>query len=143
MSNINPFFFQDLHKPPAFWFLSIKLTDQPFSNNLHAYVDVLKRLDGMKADHDPYLTLAEDGLSYTPPALVSSPSTFDEELQAWFREDDITYFNNEYLSATAVPMRKSWHLWKQKDTKAAHEVASLIEDRAWRKACTEWLERRM
>ena len=114
-----------------------------FSNNLHAYVDVLKRLDGIKPDHDPYLTLAEDGLSYTPPALVSSPSTFDEELQAWFREDDITYFNNEYLSATAVPMRKSWHLWKQKDVKAAHEVASLIEDRAWRKACTEWLERRM
>lgn len=114
-----------------------------FSNNLHAYVDVLKRLDGMTADYEPYLTIADDGLSYTPPALISCADTFDEELLAWFKDESLENFENEYLGTTAVPMRKAWKLWKQKDIKAAHEVASTIEDRAWRKACAEWLERRM
>jgi hypothetical protein len=40
-------------------------------------------------------------------------------------------------------MFHSWGLWKQRDLPAAREVAMQIEDRAWRKACVEWLERRM
>jgi thymidylate synthase len=114
-----------------------------FSNNLHAYVDVLKKLDGMTADYEPYLTIADDGLSYNPPALIGCAETFDEELKTWFQDEDLMNYENDYLGTTAAVMRKSWRLWKQKDIKAAHELASNIEDRAWRKACVEWLERRM
>lgn len=114
-----------------------------FSNNLHAYVDVLKKLDGMRADYEPYLTLGDDGLNYNPPPLIDEPEIFDEELEAWFNDEDLMNYDNTYLGTTAAVMRKSWRFWKQKDIKAAHEFALQIEDRAWRKACVEWLERRM
>ena len=113
-----------------------------FSNNLHAYAEVLEKLNGMKPDYDPYLRVGENGLHYTTPALVEDHTTFDEELLAWFKEPDAG-FNNSYLSSTATPMLKSWWLWKRKELPAAHETAGQIKDRAWRKACTEWLERRM
>jgi len=113
-----------------------------FSNNLHAYVDVLQKLDGMKPQYEPYLTIADDGLSYNPPALVDDHTTFDEELKQWF-ENPYQVFNNSYLSTTATPMLKSWTLWKGKEKQAALETAQQIEDRAWRKACVEWIERRL
>ena len=39
-------------------------------------------------------------------------------------------------------VRKSWQSWKQGDIQEAIEWANIIEDRAWRKACVEWLKRR-
>jgi len=113
-----------------------------FSNNLHAYVDVLKKLDGMQPQYEPYLTIADDGLKYTPPALIDDHTTFDAEVKRWFK-NPLGKFHNSYLATTATPMLEAWNLWKQKDLRAAHEVANTIEDRAWRKACREWLERRM
>jgi len=113
-----------------------------FSNNLHAYKDVLAKLDGMPADYEPYLTLGDDGLNYNPPALVDDYTMFDADLKAWMKNPDAKVFNS-YLSTTGTPMFHSWGLWKQRDLPAAREVAMQIEDRAWRKACVEWLERRM
>ena len=114
-----------------------------FSNNLHAYTDVLKKLEGMQADYEPYLTLAEDGLSYNPPALVDDPDTFDQELQEWFLDEARVTYNNVYLGTTCGNMRKSWRFWKSKNYQNAFHCANAIEDRAWRKACIEWLQRRI
>ena len=114
-----------------------------FSNNLHAYTDVLKKLEGMQADYEPYLTLAEDGLSYNPPALVDDPDTFDQELQEWFLDEARVTYNNIYLGTTCGNMRKSWRFWKSKNYQNAFHCANAIEDRAWRKACIEWLQRRI
>tara|TARA_R100000664_G_C2756180_1_gene143998 strand:+ start:973 stop:1950 length:978 start_codon:yes stop_codon:yes gene_type:complete len=113
-----------------------------FSNNLHAYVEPLKKLDGMQIDREPYLTIADDGLSYSSPPIVSDPSCFDEELQKWFIDEDLFNYKNEFLGKTAAMMRKSWHMWKQKNMSSAFKYAFKIEDRAWRKACVEWLKRR-
>tara|TARA_R100000697_G_scaffold28629_1_gene37762 strand:- start:4804 stop:5781 length:978 start_codon:yes stop_codon:yes gene_type:complete len=114
-----------------------------FSNNLHAYTDVLKKLEGMQADYEPYLTLAEDGLSYNPPSLVDDPDTFDQELQEWFLDEARVTYNNIYLGTTCGNMRKSWRFWKSKNYQNAFHCANAIEDRAWRKACIEWLQRRI
>ena len=114
-----------------------------FSNNLHAYTDVLKKLEGMQADYEPYLTLAEDGLSYNPPSLVDDPDTFDQELQEWFLDEARVTYNNVYLGTTCGNMRKSWRFWKSKNYQNAFHCANAIEDRAWRKACIEWLQRRI
>lgn len=114
-----------------------------FSNNLHAYVDVLKKLDGMQPQYEPYLTLGEDGLKYTPPALIDESSTFDQELLEWFEDVDRLEYENTYLGDTCAQMRLSWRCWKAKNYKNAYYHAHSISDRAWRKACMEWLDRRL
>ena len=103
----------------------------------------LKKLEGMQADYEPYLTLAEDGLSYNPPSLVDDPDTFDQELQEWFLDEARVTYNNIYLGTTCGNMRKSWRFWKSKNYQNAFYCANAIEDRAWRKACIEWLQRRI
>jgi hypothetical protein len=114
-----------------------------FSNNLHAYVSVLEKLKDMQPEYEPYLTIADDGLSYNPPALIDDADSFDEELLAWFKDENRTDYNNSYLSTTCSPMRNSWKCWKSKNFNDAFYHASNIEDRAWRKACVEWLQRRV
>ena len=121
-----------------------------FSNNLHAYVDILEKMKDIQAEYDPYLTLGKDGLSYNPPPLVDDHTTFDTELTTWInerhlREDSDHYrtpFNNSFFELTATPMRITWALWKDKKVKEAIDYAQTIEDKAWKKACVEWLTRR-
>ena len=138
-----------------------------FSNNLHAYVETLEKLRTIVAgqgEYEPYLTIADDGLSYTSPPLIDNPAIFDSELTDWFKtwggdnnahKTRMKYYNkvsdtktvNTYLHTTATPMMKSWRAWKTKGKNTmfiedAIKEAKNIEDRAWRKACVEWLERR-
>jgi len=138
-----------------------------FSNNLHAYVETLEKLRMIVAgqgEYEPYLTIADDGLSYDPPDLIDNPATFDMELSQWFKrwggdnnsiktemnyntEVTDTLLTNDYLNTTATPMIKSWKAWKTKGKNTmfmedAMMEATAINDRAWRKACLEWLERR-
>ena len=91
--------------------------------------------------------LAEDGLSYSSPPLINDPDSFDAELQKWFLgaevNDDVSgEYKNTFLSKTASPMYRSWRAWKYKRIDFALDHAKQIYDRAWRKACIEWLERR-
>jgi thymidylate synthase len=123
-----------------------------FSNNLHIYEDIFKKIKGIiwHAEVDPYLTIGKNKLSYNPPPLVDDHTTFDTELTTWIndhhlREDNEYYrtpFNNSFFEKTATPMRIAWSLWKNKKVKKAINCAQTIEDLAWRKACVEWLTRR-
>ena len=113
-----------------------------FSNNLHAYESVLDKLGEFNPEYDPYLTLDRDGLSYQPPPLVTHPTTFDKELQQWFRNSHESYYN-EYLLLTCSIVREAWEKYKEDDLDGAIAFAEDIYDRAWQKACTEWLYRRV
>jgi thymidylate synthase len=113
-----------------------------FTNNLHAYVDVLAKIKHIKPEYDPYLTIGEGGLSYKPPSFVGAPHCFDEELQQWFRDPNYPFFANEYLFTTCSMVRESWKCFKEDDLKGAFSFAEEISDRAWQKACIEWLTRR-
>ena len=110
-----------------------------YSNNLHAYVDVLEKLRDMQPDYEPYLTIS-DG-EYESPPLVTNPHSFDRELKEWFGAER-TDFENSYLGTTATRIKKAWRMWKSVDVKTAIARAKEIHDRAWRKACVEWLQRR-
>ena len=112
------------------------------SNNLHAYKDVFEKLLDMGADYEPYLTIGKNGLEYFPIPLVTNTQTFDQELTEWFNDEDKEEYENTYLGTTANRVRKSWRLWKKKEINESIRIASTIEDRAWRKACYEWLLRR-
>ena len=125
--------------------LKLKVGDYyQFSNNLHAYTDVLYKLDDMQPDYDPYLSLSDQGLSYTSPYLINNPDTFDTELKKWFAQDTLyQHYENKYLETTCDPVRRAWSFWKNKCPLKAIDECYTIEDRAWRRACVEWLERRL
>jgi len=114
-----------------------------FSNNLHAYEKVLEKLGDFQAQYDPYLTIGEDGLSYDPPPLVDYPEVFDQELKEWFRSPDKYTFANSYLFRTCSQVRAAWEKYKENDLKGALSFVEEIHDRAWQKACTEWIHRRI
>ena len=113
-----------------------------FSNNAHAYLDTLEKIKDMQPDYESYLIIGDDASQYHSQPLVDNWLTFDEELALWFKNEEINAFENKFLSLTAFKVREGWHFWKQKNINKAIEVCKTIEDRAWRKACVEWLERR-
>lgn len=113
------------------------------SNNFHAYMDVLEKMLPIlgKPEYDPYACINEDGSHYIPPPIVNDPQGFDEELEQWFESPHLE-FKNKWLNDVATPMLQSWVAHKDKKQDDALIAAKLIEDKAWSKACTEWLERR-
>ncbi len=113
-----------------------------FSNNAHAYLDTLEKIKDMQPDYESYLIIGDDASQYHSQPLVDNWLTFDEELALWFRNEEVNVFENKFLSLTAFRVREGWHFWKQKNINKAIEICKTIEDRAWRKACVEWLERR-
>ena len=74
--------------------------------------------------------------------MITDKDTFNVELLEWFADETKIDYNNLYLLTTANMVRKSWQSWKQGNIQEAIEWANIIEDRAWRKACVEWLKRR-
>lgn len=109
-----------------------------FSNNLHAYVEVLEGLDGMTPDYDSYATRM-----INPSPLVNDILTFDEELE-WFMEDPEKprQYVNSVFSEVAQPMHRMWVAWKAKEIFQAMEHSKDIKPDDWHLACYEWLERR-
>tara|TARA_R110000796_G_scaffold134266_1_gene249977 strand:+ start:74 stop:1048 length:975 start_codon:yes stop_codon:yes gene_type:complete len=112
------------------------------SNNLHAYKKTLAKLDNMQPDYNSYLLLDRRSDDNTPTPLVTHPDTFDEELRRWIVKDRYR-LRNAVFADICEPMRKSWDCWKQKNLTGAVNHAFTIRDAAWRKACVEWLQRRM
>lgn len=115
-----------------------------FTNNLHAYTDTLKTIKNIQPDYDPYLTLGDNGLHYTPLPLVDDAYSFLDEV-ALFNRTPITWnpqdYNNSFLSNTAYFVRKAWDFYKRKNYERATETALKIEAKDWKKACVEWLGR--
>jgi len=107
------------------------------SDSFHAYTDVLKKLDGMAADYDPYAT---NGINVYP--MVHNIEHFDMDLNAFLREENRNY-RNPFFPEVAEPMRRAWRVWKGGDVKDAIIIAQEIKADDWRKACVEWLYRRV
>jgi len=109
-----------------------------FSNNLHAYLDTLKTLDGMQPDYDAYSARMIE----TSP-LVTHAGTFDKELELFMDDPDRprTYINSVF-SEVAQPMHRMWVAWKAKEFALAVEHSKDIKPDDWHLACWEWLERR-
>lgn len=76
-----------------------------------------------------------------PYHIVTDPDGFDEELEQWFENPDLT-FTNTWLNDVASPMLYSWQHHKGQQRVEAVLEAALIKDEAWSQACIEWLGRR-
>lgn len=76
--------------------------------------------------------------------LVSDYITFDYELQQFFEDDwDEKAYYNDFFSTVAVPIRRAWDWYKERDTTKALNEASKIASLDWRFACSQWLNRRL
>ena len=113
-----------------------------FSNNLHAYLDTLEKVKNLDyTNNDPYLTLDDDGSSYVSPALVDDPEAFLSDLDDFIENSTEGFSYNLFFSQTAIPMRAAWSLYKCNEIDAAVRKVKTIKDKAWQKACLDWLTR--
>ena len=114
------------------------------SDSFHAYVEVLEKLGPLQADYDPYLTLGKGGKHFIPKRLVDDPTTFDQELRIFMEDEEVNYpYKNTYFNEVLEPMRKGHFWWRMGDKLRGLKIAETITADDWRKACVEWMERRL
>lgn len=114
------------------------------SANTHVYEQHWKLLDlpASREDFDPY----RDGLVQPKPLMTLPSYEWHRELrelldrQHWQPTDP-------FLRGTVEPMYRAWGVFRTTDearvTHARDIVAQDVEASDWRKACVEWLERRI
>lgn len=116
------------------------------STNFHGYHATLDKhapLFDISPGFDPY-ELGE----FVPLPVVNGP------IEQWFQ--DLHMFmdvgpaiglQDKFFKKTAVPMLQSWDAWKDRENPhhrdTAMKYANEILSPDWRKACVEWLERRL
>jgi len=106
-----------------------------FTNNLHAYKEVLWKHKLSQVDYNPYLGMEP------PMPLVLNADVFDYEVKA-FCNGTKTSYTEPFIATVAVPMANSYEYYKKGDYKNAESHANSIQSADWRKACVEWLGRR-
>lgn len=126
------------------------------SNNYHAYVGELERIgDPVHLEgHDPY----ESG-EVRPLPMATDWSAWDEDLKKfmrwhdwlWSQTSEFTDFSvgvanqttNAWFAKVPVPMTQSRWLWRMGRKDDARKKVTEISAPDWRRACVEWMERRM
>jgi thymidylate synthase len=123
------------------------------STNLHLYVEHLDMLQKRLKTIDSNLYVAlKDTWDYeiTQP-LIKYPIVFDTELMEtmeWIdgiHGDEEIYtgnISNPFLGQVVLPMAQAHHLYKKKDFNGALEAMEEVIAEDWRKAGTEWIQRR-
>lgn len=110
-----------------------------FSNNLHAYLDTLEKLDGMQPDYDSYASRM-----IKPMDLCDDPDEFDKDLQQFINNPSRKHlWSNRIFPDVAVPMARVWEAWKAKELIRAMDLTKEIVADDWHLATYEWLERRL
>lgn len=116
-----------------------------FSNNYHAYTDVVGGVDRARA-------LAEDSAKHdlyrlkhlgTQPLITSN--SFTNEVAEFVEtgvENDHNDYTEPFLQYTALPMLNAWRSWKEKDFIRAEADARNIRADDWREASVAWIARR-
>lgn len=109
------------------------------SNCLHAYTEnpVWQRVKDLPvACSDPY-----SGGLVTPHPLITFPGVWAKELNEWMEKPwSGRYYVDPFFENVAKPMAIAHKA--HKDSKEGLKYVGRIAATDWRKACTEWLERR-
>lgn len=118
------------------------------SNNFHAYVDVMDKVGNPSvSESNAYKHMRPTPLFRSWPNVSTNPL---QPIEAWWRGDDDDGHWRDRLKQMLTPegastldlVRASWGSWKNKDRDAAMGLARKIPGEDWRRACTEWLQRR-
>jgi hypothetical protein len=108
-----------------------------FTNNLHAYKNVLEKHRLSKPDYEPYLDFRFPSM----PLICNSVDQFTKEVID-FCNGRRTGFKEWFLELTAVPMANAYDRYKEGDYESARNTAATIGSEDWKRACLEWLDRR-
>ena len=124
------------------------------SDSFHAYEKVFEKsleiLDQRNTGdclwYDSYLGWNK-GMHYSPEPMFTEPESIDSDLQTFLSSDhkkDEEYFSykNPFFKETATPMLKAWYQHKEKNYRCAMLLIQNVQALDWKKAATEWLERR-
>lgn len=141
----NAVHFSVLQEVMAYW-VGVEVGEYwQVSTNFHAYKSVLEKHRGFKnlihgIEIDPY----EVGEVSPYPIVNTSIEDWFRDLTMFIEEGPVIGFTDPFFKKVAVPMLQSWWAWKdpenrEKSLNFARQIAA--ED--WRKACVEWLERRL
>lgn len=115
------------------------------SNNAHVYLNVWEPLNqklpqGIAPD-DYDIEVVK------PEQLVKDRLSFDLELSSFFYWLDggrrLDFFDNDIFDKTAIPLVETWWLYKDGLLGEARDKAREIKATDWRKACVEWIERKI
>lgn len=117
------------------------------SNDWHGYVDVYdKHKEVMEAE--PYNPYTEGEVE--PYQMVNSPvGKWVEELLVFIEEGPVLGFQDRFFRRVASPIWKSWFAWRLTEGTVKERVEAALEEIShckasdWRKACEEWLTRRV
>lgn len=108
-----------------------------FTNNLHAYKNVLEKHRLSQPDYEPYLDFRFPSM----PLICNSVDQFTKEVID-FCNGQRTGFKEWFLELTAVPMANAYDRYKEGDYESACNTAATIGSEDWKRACSEWLDRR-
>ena len=72
-----------------------------------------------------------------------SPGNLDEDELMYFVEGDVRDYKCRILRDNAVPMLAAWNEYKHGDIDRATFLAGNIHDYDWRKACVQWMLRKV
>jgi len=125
------------------------------STNLHFYKEhhdmLTKRIDHIdKRTSFSYLWTAGSYEETNP--LITFPNVFDEELQEvmqmidYITQDKEIYdgnISNKFLRDVVLPMAIAHRMYKKKDFELALAAVSRVAAEDWRRAGTEWIQRRI
>lgn len=115
------------------------------SNNAHVYDNVWSKLEQKLPEGypvDPY-----EAYDLKPYPLVEHTYSFDHELVKFFNWMRLGHDHKEFLNTifpeVGMPLVEAWWLHKGGLNVEALSVAKRIQADDWRKACVEWIERKI
>ena len=114
------------------------------ANNFHAYMNVWDKYAPIMdaKSYDPY-----DFGGVTPYPMVNGKiETWFEDLEMFMTEGPIVGFRDKFFRKVATPIWVAWKAYKSSDPdkfQMAFDAISNCEATDWRRACEEWLERRV
>jgi len=107
------------------------------SNNFHAYVDVLMKMD-LHPERDPYQISA----NITP--IVTVPDAFDQDLKAFMGGALGFRYSNAFFELIAIPMFQAHTAWKDGARQAAVDIVNTLPVNCdWRMAAKQWMMKRL
>lgn len=129
-----------------------------FSNNLHAYTEVLNKLLAKSKTSENYIALGMNVLYDNPypmyvDKLVDYPDTFDVELNHLMKTVRLLHQGqvlqpptdgaNKFLWDVVYQVARTHAIFKSEGAHEALIYSNNIGSEGWKKACVQWLERRM
>ncbi len=111
------------------------------SDSWHAYTERWEPFGGNNAHTNP------NGDPYTvgavaPYPMVQVPEAWDDDLRRWFAGNQLG-FENSFFPEVVLPMADAWNCQKMGEFHSALIALHYCKATDWRKACAEWIYRKM